>query len=118
MDNLFAAHEWITVATFIHHIDASTSGPQTFLGEIGKQLESYEKKYVIQFQPIAAVLPGLSFEDMSSDQKYLYQIVSVVITDVVSEDLKNKSPGKMSHAWWLISANRILQLYVSIEAPS
>jgi hypothetical protein len=30
-------------------IDGSTSGPQTFTGEIGKQLKSSEKKYVVQF---------------------------------------------------------------------
>lgn len=36
------------------HIDGSTTGPQTFSGEIGKQLESCEKKSVVQFQPISA----------------------------------------------------------------
>ncbi|KAL4118898.1 hypothetical protein QTP88_011779 [Uroleucon formosanum] len=85
------------------HIDSSTSGPQTFSGEIGKQLEK---------------LPELFIENMSSDQKYLYRIVSAVITGIFPEDLKNKSPGKMTHARWLTRANRILRLCVSIEAPS
>lgn len=100
------------------HIDGSTTGLQTFSGEIGKQLESCEKKSVVQFQPISAELPELLIENMSSDQKYLYRIVSAVITGIFPEDLKNKSPGKMSHARWLIRANRILRLYVSIEVPS
>lgn len=82
------------------HIDGSTSGPQTFSGEIGKQLESCEIKSVIHFQPIFAELPEILTENMSSDQKYLYKIVSAVITGIFPEDLKNKSPGKMSHAQW------------------
>ncbi|KAE9521573.1 hypothetical protein AGLY_018037 [Aphis glycines] len=86
------------------HIDGSTAGPQTFSGEIGKQLESCEKKSVVQFQPISAELPELLIENMSSDQKYLYRIVSAVITGIFPEDLKNKSPEKMSHARWLTRA--------------
>ncbi|KAF0728912.1 Uncharacterized protein FWK35_00032074 [Aphis craccivora] len=100
------------------HIDGLTTGPQTFSGEIGEQLESCEKKSVVQFQPISTELPELLIENMSSDQKYLYRIVSAVITGIFPEDLKNKSPVKMSHARWLTRANRILRLYVSIEVPS
>lgn len=100
------------------HIDGSTSGPLTFSGEIGQQLEKCEKKSVIQFQPIPGELPEVSTQDISSDQKYLYRIVAAVITGVFPEDLKSKSPGKMSHARWLTRANRILRLYVSIKEPS
>lgn len=73
-------------------------GPRTFSGEIGQQLENCEKRSVVQFQPIAAELLELSTQDMSSDQKYFYRIVSAVITGIFPEDLGNKSPGKMSHA--------------------
>lgn len=100
------------------HIDGSTSGPQTFSREIGQQLGNCEKKSVVQFQPIAAELLELSTCDMSSDQKYLYRMVSAVITGIFPEDLGNKSPGKMSRARWLTRANRILRLYVSTETPS
>ncbi|KAF0706458.1 Uncharacterized protein FWK35_00034701, partial [Aphis craccivora] len=100
------------------HIDGSTTGSQTFSGEVGKQLESCEKKSVVQFQPISAELPELLIENLSSDQKYLYRIVSSVITGIFPEDLKNKSPGKMSHARWLTRANIILRIYVPIEVPS
>jgi hypothetical protein len=77
-----------------------------------------EKRSVVQFQPISAELLELSTQEMSSDQKYLYRIVSAVITGIFPEDLGNKSLGKMSHARWLTRANRILRLYVSTESPS
>lgn len=100
------------------HIDGSTSGSQTFTRKIGKELESCENRPVVLFQSIPAELPEISTQTMSTDQKYLYKIVTAVITGIFLDDLKNKSPGKMSHARWLTRANRILRLYVSIEAPS
>jgi hypothetical protein len=76
------------------HIDGSTSGPYTFSREIGQQLENCEKRSVVQFQPIAAELLELSTQEMSSDQKYLYRIVSAVITGIFPEDLGHKLPEK------------------------
>lgn len=35
-----------------------------------------------------------------------------------SDDLANRDPGKISHARWLTTANRILRVYVSSENPS
>lgn len=101
-------------------MDGQTSGPQTFTGAIGKDLEFCEKRPLVEFQNIPGdgELPNVPIQDLSTDQKYLFRIVSAVTSGVFPEDLKNKSPGKMSHARWLTRANRILRLYVSVEAPS
>ena len=99
------------------HIDGSTSGPQTFSETIGKDLENCEKRPIVQFQPIPAVLPEVSAEDMSAEQKYLYRIVLAVTTGEFPIDLGNKSPGKMPHARWLTRVNRIMRLYVSMKLP-
>lgn len=100
------------------YIDGDTSGPKTFSGKIGKDLEMCEKRPVIQFQRISTELPKFSLTDTSTDQTYLYRIVSAASTGIFPKDLENKSPGKMSHARWLTRANRILRLYVSTESPS
>lgn len=63
------------------------------------------------------MLPEMA-KDLSTDQQYLYKIVSAVISGEFPEDLGNKSPGKLSHARWITRANRILRLYVSTEEPS
>lgn len=100
------------------HIDGSTSGPHTFSGTIGRELENCGKIPITQFQPIPTNLPELSAEDISTDQKYLYRIVKAVSTGIFPSDLAHKSPGKMSHARWLTRANRILRLYVSVDTAS
>ncbi|GBP27482.1 hypothetical protein EVAR_14303_1 [Eumeta japonica] len=100
------------------HIDGTTSGPRTFSRSIGKELENCEKRPIVHFQPIPTDLRELSAEDISTDQKYLYKIVEAVSIGTFSNDLANKSPGKMSHARWLTRANRILRLYASVETPS
>jgi hypothetical protein len=56
------------------------------------------KNKSVQFQPISSELPELLTKYMSSDQKYLYLIVSAVIAGIFPNDLKNKSHGEMSHA--------------------
>ena len=63
-------------------------------------------------------LPEDKFEDLNKDQKYLYEITMAFISGKCSDDLSNRSPGKMSHARWLAKANRILQLYISTSNPS
>lgn len=100
------------------YIDGSTSGPRTFSGTIGKDLETCEKKTVVRFKNILAEIPEFISQYITTDQTYLYNIVKAVSTGLLSKDLANKTPGKMSHARWLTRANRILRLYVSVESPS
>ena len=66
-------------------------------------------------------MPRLSDEakdELSCDQKYLYEIIRAVETGHVFERLANLYPGKMAHSRWLTTANRIMRLYVSVKNPS
>ncbi|CAH0546980.1 unnamed protein product [Brassicogethes aeneus] len=71
-------------------VDGTTSGPQTFSGPIGKMLEKCETRPVIQFRPIPAELPEVTAKDLSTDQKYLYKIVSAVYLMKIFNYLSNK----------------------------
>ncbi|GBP67308.1 hypothetical protein EVAR_97926_1 [Eumeta japonica] len=100
------------------YLDGKTSGPSTYNGPIGKLLDKCETRAVVEFESIPGQLPTLKPDDLSTDQKYLFEITLAVITGSCADDLANKSPGKMSHARWLTKANRILRLYISTPTPS
>ena len=55
---------------------------------------------------------------LSCDQKYLFEIVRAVETGHVSKQPANLYPGKMAHFRWLTTANRVMRLYVSVSKPS
>lgn len=99
-------------------LDGVTTGPSSHAGLIGKSLENCEKLPITSYEKIQSELPEVKFEDLSTDQKYLYEITMSVISGKCSDDLTNRSPGKMSHARWLTKANRILRLYISTSNPS
>ena len=105
----------------IKTLDGKTTGPSGYTGEIGKQLEECEKYSVCDFDAIETSMPRLSDEakdELSCDQKYLFEIIRAVETGHVSERLANLYPGKMAHSRWLTTANRIMRLYVSVKNPS
>lgn len=101
-------------------LDGKTAGPKSYSGNIGKALENCEKQTVIDFQRIEGNLPDQlrALSDLSSDQKYLLEICLAVSSGVCTPDLAARSPGKLSHARWLTTANRILRLYISQKNPS
>lgn len=102
----------------IQHLDGKTTGPAAFSGPIGKMLKTCETREITQFETITVYLPDLPTKNLSTDQQYLYDICVAVSTGSVSYDLARRFPGKMSHARWLTTANRILRLYVSTEQPT
>ena len=102
------------------YLDGGTSGPQAFLGPIGKALKACEELPIIAFEPIEPIEP-LCFvyaTTLSTDQRYLIEIYYAVTGGDFPESLKHKNPGNMSHARWLTTANRILRLYASTSQPS
>jgi hypothetical protein len=103
---------------FLIHLDGSTSGLRAFSGPPGKQLADCEKLPVVVFAPISSDLPNLADLDLSTDQKYMYDMCEAVTNGVCSNELSKRDPGAMSHARWLTTANRLLRLYVSTENPS
>jgi hypothetical protein len=98
-------------------LDGTTSAPNAFSGPVGKALENCEKKPVIDFQKIDGYLPNVTAMDLSTDQKYLFEITTAVLNGQCSESLSLRDPGKMAHSRWLTTANRILRLYIASENP-
>lgn len=99
-------------------LDGRTVGPNAFSGPLGKQLQNCETLPVVSFEKITSELPFVDSADLSTDQKYLYEITSAISKNSFSADLINRNPGKMNHSRWLTTANRILRLYVATVRPS
>ncbi|KAL4104290.1 hypothetical protein QTP88_019593 [Uroleucon formosanum] len=98
------------------HLDGKTSGPHGFSGALGKQLENCHKLPVKKFKPIKGNMLFLETAiDLSTDQKYLFDICVSIINGECSIDLARTNPGKQAHSRWLTTANRILRLYISTE---
>lgn len=55
--------------------------------------------------------------DLSTDQKYLWEMCVAVSSRNCPIDLSLKNPGKLAHSRWLTLANRMLRLYVGTESP-
>ena len=87
-------------------------------GAIGKLLENCEKLSVVSFEPIEEELRNNDPKELSTDQKYLFDIFNGISRGNISMSLSLRDPGKISHSRWLTSANRILRLYVSTINPS
>lgn len=102
----------------VHEIDGKTTGPQGFSGPIGKELINCENKPIVKYQRIEAVHIDVDIEDLGTDQMYLAKIYNAIREGECSSSLAQQNPGKMGHARWLTTANRILRLYVSSEEPS
>lgn len=98
-------------------LDGKTTGPKCFSGPIGSELQKCETIPIVQFTAIPTTLPETSRNDLSTDQKYLYDIMKAVSTGVFSSDLSNMEPGPLNHSRWLTTANRILRLYATKTDP-
>lgn len=101
----------------INHLDGNTCGPGAFAGPIGKQLINCENMDVVCFEAIDADIPVILKTDLSTEQKYLYEICIAVSSGACPTALSKRNPGKMVHSRWLTTANRILRLYVSCSKP-
>lgn len=107
--------------TLFKHIDGDTKSPNSYSGPIGKRLTNCEAKHIIEFSPI--IFPNAPHIDaishtLNTDQHYLYEISKAISKGSVSDELAKRSPGVMSHARWVTTANRILRLYVAQPNPS
>uniref|UniRef100_A0A8D8R121 Uncharacterized protein n=1 Tax=Cacopsylla melanoneura TaxID=428564 RepID=A0A8D8R121_9HEMI len=83
-----------------------------------KSIQTCDKLPIVEFQKIETTLPLIDKEDLSSDQKYLLDMVIAITTGDCPTTLANRNPGILCHSRWLTTANRILRLYVSTEKPT
>ncbi|CAH0562813.1 unnamed protein product [Brassicogethes aeneus] len=102
----------------LQNLDGHTKGPYSFSGPIGKLLNDCELKSVENFQIIYTELPEIEKNDLSMDQKYLFDICKAIKSGTCCESVAKRNPGKISHSRWLTTANRILRLYISTINPS
>lgn len=102
-------------------LDGKTAGPRSYTGNLGKELNSCHELPLIEFQTVSSphmpVLPPDVLKTLSTDQKYLYEIVQMVATGRTS-NVASQTPGPLAHSRWVTTAARILRLYVSTHAPN
>ena len=77
-------------------IDGRPTGPDTWSRPIGRNLKDCETKGIASFTRIDVddSLPITKPNDLSQDQKYLYDCFHAIKSGECSEDLANRSPGK------------------------
>ena len=102
----------------LESLDGPTSGPRAFSGPIGKALSRCEQLPISEFEKIEVNLPEVNINELSTDQKYLWEITTAVSSGYCPLDLSKREPGTMNHSRWLTTANRLLRLYVATADPS
>ena len=73
-------------------IDGVTDGPKSFTGSIGKELNNCEQRPVVKFKSIDCSLPDIDPQDLSTDQKYLYNIAKAIKNGSCTTDLSYDKP--------------------------
>ena len=101
-------------------LDGPTVSDNKFSGPIGKLISS-----VLDMPVLTGELPdiGVNIElielddklinDLSADQKYMYQIVTAIKDRKLPTQLQNNKIGPHNHARWLNLANRICRMWCS-----
>jgi hypothetical protein len=104
----------------MNKLDGETTGPKMFSGPIGAKLMGCENLLVLSFEPILVAWTSemRNTDDLSTDQKYLFDICAAVSTGQCPPELQSKKPGLITQSRWLTTACRILRLYVSTSKPS
>ncbi|GBN23048.1 hypothetical protein AVEN_125444-1 [Araneus ventricosus] len=102
-------------------MDGCTKGRYSYSGAIGLLPKDCEKSPVVKFDEIDCILHPLDLKDikkLSTVQQYLYRICLDIKDGSCSSSVTDNSPGKLSHARWLTTANRLLRLYIGAPSPS
>ena len=105
-----------------YDLDGVTAGPDTFKGDLGKELsKDVWKEKVVAFPRVKGKLPDISEEqlkDTSRDQRLLYQLASALQSGNVPDKVACATIGPIMHARWLTLACRILRKGLSTKKPS
>ncbi|GBN13374.1 hypothetical protein AVEN_2047-1 [Araneus ventricosus] len=105
----------------ILEMDGCTKGPYSYSGVNGLLLKYCEKTPVVKFDQIDCTLQPLDLKDIKklrTNQQYLYRICLAIKDGSCSSSVTDSSPGKLSHARWLTTANHLLRLYIGTPSPS
>ena len=95
------------------NLDRVTSGPDSFSGLIGRQLNGAVSEWqIVKFKSIPnpefPAIPNSLMDDLSSDRYYDYRICSAVMLGSVDANLEFLEVGKLNHSRWLALGCRIL----------
>ena len=82
----------------LEHLDGSTTGPGAFAGPIGKALSTCQLMPVVAFEKIVADLPSVDLKNLSTDQKYMWEITNAVSSGECSLALAQRQPGTLNHS--------------------
>ncbi|GBM40096.1 hypothetical protein AVEN_246005-1 [Araneus ventricosus] len=99
-------------------LDVPTNGPKSYSGNFGKAHLTCETLPVTTFEIIDGELPTTDRRNLSKDQMYLLEISQALRFGNCSDELARRSLSTLSHSRWLITANRVLRLYVCSPASS
>ena len=103
-------------------IDGQSTGPNTFLGNIGKQaaIDKHTQNQV-KFDPIPTLmieLPPDVLKDMSNDQLMLYHYTLGINNGEVNQVWASRKCGPLNHARWLTLGCRIMACYTRTLKPT
>ena len=97
-----------------------TSGVNSFTGELGDLIKDNVNEYEVndnfEVLDFAKDLRDLSEDiiaDLSSDQKYLYKIVKMIITGELDYNVLKQVIGPINHSRWLTTGSSLCRLWVS-----
>ena len=71
-----------------------------FAGPIGKALSTCQLMPVVAFEGIVADLPSVDLKNLSTDQKYMWEITNAVSSGECSLALAQRQPGTLNHSRW------------------
>ena len=104
----------------LNSLGLEITDPNKFKGDIGQiisdELHLYEVNQKFEVLGDGESLRDLSEDvviDLSTDQKYLYKIVSMIKTGTIVMAVLKEIIGPMCHSHWLNTASRICRLWVS-----
>ena len=105
------------------NLDDVTSGPDSFSGPIGRQLNGAVSEWkVVKFKSIPnskfPVITNSLMDDLSSDQYYAYRICSAVMLGSVDAILEFLELGELNHSRWLTLGCCIFRFYVAQKKPT
>ena len=104
--------------------DGVTTGPRSFSGPIGKQIQSkIHLNPVVAFEAVGHPDNLLELHDdvannLSQDQQLLYRYCQAITSGHISDSLSCRIIGPVNHSRWLTSAIRMLRLYMNSDDPS
>ncbi|CAH1111453.1 unnamed protein product [Psylliodes chrysocephalus] len=109
------------VANKIQHIWNLASLSTVTHNRIVAMITYYHKKYRNLIKPLKQRnTPFLQskIDNFKTQSKRLFDICLSIREGYCPDNLSKKDPGKMGHARWLTTANRLLRLYISTELLS